>query len=102
MQVLVVKHLYNMVDVMIQRDGIEKRRLLRILPHTRPCTLLVILYSASSVPNPCVTNPCLHGGTCIDTYSKYTGFPKDWDMGYLHYYCVCPPEYSGQKCEGGL
>ncbi|XP_068705354.1 fibropellin-1-like [Montipora foliosa] len=54
------------------------------------------------LPNPCVANPCLNGGTCIDTYSKYTGFPKDWDIGYLHYYCACPPEYSGQKCEENL
>lgn len=56
----------------------------------------------STVPNPCVTNPCLHDGTCIDTFSKYTGFPMDWDIGYLHYYCMCLPEYSGQKCEGTL
>lgn len=54
------------------------------------------------LPNPCVTNPCLHGGTCIDSYSRYKGFPKDWDVGYLHYYCACPPEYSGQKCEENL
>lgn len=52
------------------------------------------------VPNPCVTNPCLHGGRCIDTFSKYTNFPKDWDIGFLHYYCACPPDYTGQKCEG--
>lgn len=52
------------------------------------------------VPNPCVTNPCLHGGKCIDTFSKYTNFPKDWDIGFLHYYCACPPDYTGQKCEG--
>lgn len=54
------------------------------------------------IPNPCVTTPCLHGGTCIDTFSKYTGFPRDWDIGYLHYYCMCPAEYSGQKCEENL
>lgn len=52
------------------------------------------------VPNPCVTNPCLHGGRCIDTFSEYTNFPKDWDIGFLHYYCACPPDYTGQKCEG--
>ena len=61
---------------------------------------LTVIYFVSSVPNPCVTNPCLHGGTCIDTFSKYTGFPRDWDVGYLHYYCMCPQGYSGPKCEG--
>ncbi|XP_078322498.1 uncharacterized protein LOC111102480 [Crassostrea virginica] len=33
----------------------------------------------------CMTNPCLHGGTCIDT--------KGW------FNCSCPDRYGGPRCE---
>ncbi|XP_031565636.1 adhesive plaque matrix protein 2-like, partial [Actinia tenebrosa] len=54
------------------------------------------------IPNPCVTNPCLHAGTCIDSFSEYSGFPADWNTRHLHYVCVCPPGYFGPKCEDNI
>ncbi|KAL3857465.1 hypothetical protein ACJMK2_012135 [Sinanodonta woodiana] len=35
--------------------------------------------------NQCWSNPCLHGGTCIDSLTSYR--------------CVCPPGYTGQDCQ---
>ena len=53
-----------------------------------------------AVPNPCAASPCVNGGSCIDSFSKYKGFPEDWDVGFLRYLCVCPLGFSGQNCEG--
>ncbi|XP_030623800.1 protein crumbs homolog 2a [Chanos chanos] len=33
----------------------------------------------------CVDSPCQNGGTCVD--------------GVNHYTCICPPEYSGTRCQ---
>jgi len=33
--------------------------------------------------NECNSNPCQHGGRCVDQLNNYT--------------CICPPGYSGQK-----
>ncbi|XP_035272037.1 neurocan core protein [Anguilla anguilla] len=35
--------------------------------------------------NPCHTNPCLHGGSCLQEGRGYS--------------CYCPPGYSGESCE---
>ncbi|KAG7487982.1 hypothetical protein MATL_G00029330 [Megalops atlanticus] len=35
--------------------------------------------------NPCHTNPCLHGGSCLPEGKGYS--------------CYCPPGYSGESCE---
>ena len=42
-----------------------------------------------------MTNPCLHGGKCIDAYSGF-----QWSFGPLQYYCLCKPPYKGIRCEG--
>ncbi len=39
-----------------------------------------------SLGDPCAQNPCLNGGQCIA--NNMGGFT-----------CVCPPTYSGQRCE---
>jgi len=40
--------------------------------------------------NPCFSNPCLNGGTCLNGFT---------DKKYL---CVCRTGYTGEKCETGI
>ncbi|KAL1477494.1 hypothetical protein MTO96_035695 [Rhipicephalus appendiculatus] len=35
--------------------------------------------------NPCASNPCSHGGTCIGRFNAFT--------------CICPPSWEGPRCE---
>lgn len=37
-----------------------------------------------SVPDPCLSNPCRNGGTCINQGESY--------------YCDCPEKYTGPTC----
>ena len=37
------------------------------------------------VVNPCDSNPCINGGTCLENNEEYT--------------CVCPNEWTGVNCE---
>lgn len=37
--------------------------------------------------NPCQTNPCLHGGSCLQEGDGYS--------------CYCPQGFSGESCEIG-
>lgn len=53
------------------------------------------MYFVLLVFNFCVIILCLYGGICIDIFSKYIGFLRDWDIGYLYYYCMCLVEYLG-------
>ena len=39
------------------------------------------------LPPPCLSNPCLNGGTCIAT------------EGISRSRCICPPTASGDRCE---
>uniref|UniRef100_A0A9J8CL92 Neurocan core protein n=3 Tax=Cyprinus carpio TaxID=7962 RepID=A0A9J8CL92_CYPCA len=41
--------------------------------------------SKSSEDDPCQTNPCLHGGSCLTEGEGYS--------------CLCPQGYSGESCE---
>ncbi|XP_048021182.1 neurocan core protein isoform X2 [Megalobrama amblycephala] len=41
--------------------------------------------SRSSEDDPCQTNPCLHGGSCLTEGEGYS--------------CLCPQGYSGESCE---
>ncbi|XP_036377977.1 neurocan core protein [Megalops cyprinoides] len=41
--------------------------------------------SSGAEDNPCHTNPCLHGGSCLPEGKGYS--------------CYCPPGYSGESCE---
>ncbi|KAI9547745.1 hypothetical protein NQZ68_015011 [Dissostichus eleginoides] len=51
-------------------------------------------HNAGSLPvivlenNPCQTNPCLHGGSCLQEGDGYS--------------CYCPQGYSGESCEIGF
>ncbi|XP_037517650.1 cubilin [Rhipicephalus sanguineus] len=35
--------------------------------------------------DPCASNPCSHGGTCIGRFNAFT--------------CICPPSWEGPRCE---
>ncbi|XP_053314206.1 hepatocyte growth factor activator [Spea bombifrons] len=41
----------------------------------------------TDVQDHCIWNPCLNGGTCNNALDRST------------YYCVCPDDYTGEKCE---
>jgi len=41
----------------------------------------------SSLGDPCANQPCMNGGTCQRTNSN------------VGYQCICPPGYSGSRCE---
>ena len=43
---------------------------------------------------PCLTNPCMHGGRCIDSFSGF-----HWSFGPMQYYCVCKRPFKGLNCE---
>lgn len=43
-------------------------------------------YLISTIADPCTSNPCLNGGTCIG-------------IGFGGFSCQCPAGYSGQRCE---
>ncbi|KAK7877708.1 hypothetical protein WMY93_031595 [Mugilogobius chulae] len=48
------------------------------------------------VPGPCSPNPCLNDGQCEVVSEKRRG-----DV-FSHYYCVCPPEVTGEHCETNI
>lgn len=59
----------------------------------------------------CLSHPCLHGGTCVDTYflhnngieslSMYSN-PSfiDTEQNGMSYICKCMSPYAGHNCEG--
>uniref|UniRef100_A0A3B3DJS3 Neurocan core protein n=3 Tax=Oryzias melastigma TaxID=30732 RepID=A0A3B3DJS3_ORYME len=54
-----------------------------------PFGILVPSWAFSLIPsvenNPCQTNPCLHGGSCLQEGDSYS--------------CYCPQGFSGENCE---
>ena len=46
---------------------------------------------------PCLTNPCMHGGRCIDSFSGF-----HWSFGPMQFYCVCKSPFKGLNCERKL
>ncbi|XP_053703948.1 neurocan core protein isoform X1 [Synchiropus splendidus] len=54
-----------------------------------PFDILVPSWAMGLIPseekNPCQTNPCLHGGSCLQEGDGYS--------------CYCPQGYSGESCE---
>lgn len=56
----------------------------RLISHLqKPSTLSVFAVEK----NPCQTNPCLHGGSCLQEGDGYS--------------CYCPQGFSGESCEIG-
>lgn len=80
----------------------------------------------STVVNPCVTSPCLHGGTCseVNNSSFICNCPAGWTGNRCQininecssnpcqndgkcidlingYQCVCPPGFTGDRCQDG-
>ncbi|TWW57719.1 Neurocan core protein 245 kDa early postnatal core glycoprotein [Takifugu flavidus] len=45
------------------------------------------MYVFAVEKNPCQTNPCLHGGSCLQEGDGYS--------------CYCPQGFSGESCEIG-
>ena len=65
--------------------------------------------SFSAVVSACVSHPCLHGGTCIDTSFIHKPFDSSEPFMYgpvavrpsaQSFICKCQSPYSGSLCEG--
>ena len=58
----------------------------------------------------CLSHPCLHGGTCVDTYFLHNNVESlnmysspsiiDTQQNGMSYICKCISPYSGHSCEG--
>lgn len=71
----------------------------------------VFFFTFFAVMSACLSHPCLHGGTCVDTYflhnngieslSMYAG-PSiiDTEQNGMSYICKCLSPYAGHNCEG--
>ena len=57
----------------------------------------IIITQLSLDVSPCRMNPCKNGGRCIDGMSGFR-----WSVSTMHYYCLCPPPFTGAHCEGKL
>lgn len=69
------------------------------------------LSTCFAVMSACLSHPCLHGGTCVDTYflhnngieslSMYAN-PSfiDTEQNGMSYICKCLSPYAGHNCEG--
>jgi len=49
--------------------------------------VLFVCVVSTAEDDPCQTNPCLHGGSCLTEGEGYS--------------CLCPQGYSGESCEIG-
>ncbi|XP_014669796.1 PREDICTED: adhesive plaque matrix protein 2-like [Priapulus caudatus] len=49
----------------------------------------------SSNSDYCYSNPCRNGGVCLTSSSH--GWDRSW--GSVNFYCKCPRDYSGTRCE---
>lgn len=77
-----------------------------------PCLikLLSLFFFFLSVLSSCLSHPCLHGGTCIDTYFLHSNLETlnmysnpaviDSQENGLAYICKCVAPYAGHNCEG--
>ena len=76
----------------------------------KPHKTIIIICFLSSVVSSCTSHPCLHGGTCVDTYFlhgnrqlnsyHFDGGPEMEDYHEGSYICKCVLPYSGANCEG--
>ncbi|XP_013396798.1 fibropellin-1-like [Lingula anatina] len=57
-------------------------------PDGQKTTTASSFYESTPRYDPCVSNPCLNGGTC-----------KTYSYGYSGYYCDCPSYAKGQRCQ---
>uniref|UniRef100_A0A4W6DAP5 Neurocan core protein n=1 Tax=Lates calcarifer TaxID=8187 RepID=A0A4W6DAP5_LATCA len=56
-----------------------------LIPSVNPPPLFISLPLFAVENNPCQTNPCLHGGSCLQEGDGYS--------------CYCPQGFSGESCE---
>lgn len=69
------------------------------------CYFLLVLSS-------CLSHPCLHGGTCIDTYFLHNDMNAvdlysspsfvDSQQNAMAYICKCIAPFAGRNCEGNV
>ena len=66
------------------------------------CTVYPML---SLVPHPCIRQPCLNGGTCVDPFNSKEEnedqpvYDVALPWSHLHFHCHCPPGFIGSRCE---
>ena len=77
----------------------------KILFLTHICYFLLVLSA-------CLSHPCLHGGTCIDTYFLHNDMNAvdlysspsviDSQQNAMAYICKCIAPFAGRNCEGTM
>lgn len=72
-----------------------------IIPRTCPCPNGYTGNFCEKFVGSCSPNPCLNGGKCNHVSNRYARAPF-YDSSSHHYYCSCPPNYSGYFCQNKI